>query len=113
LGEIAGALAAGGVFVTTFRDYASRQLQGRDRFIPVRSDERRILTCFLEYEAETVNVYDLLHERVETGWQLSVSSYPKLRLDPQWVAGRLEAEGLTVQLETPPRSMAKVVARRT
>jgi SAM-dependent methyltransferase len=112
LRDIAAAMAAGGVFVTTFRNYASRELQGRDRFIPVRSDAHRILTCFLEYEAETVIVYDLLHERVEAGWQLSVSSYPKLRLDPRWVVERLEAEGLAVRLETPPRSMVKVVARR-
>jgi hypothetical protein len=42
------AIAAALYLVTTFRDYASRQLEGVDRFLPVRQDERRILTCFRE-----------------------------------------------------------------
>jgi hypothetical protein len=48
LEAIAAALLPGGVFVTILRDYASRQLEGVDRFLPVRQDERRILTCFRE-----------------------------------------------------------------
>ena len=45
-------LARGGRFVLSFRDY-SEPLLDEARFIPVRSDERRILTCFLEYEEDT------------------------------------------------------------
>src|SRR5262247_4082601 len=44
--EVHEALAPGGHFVLSFRDY-SVPLEGDARFIPVRSDERRILTCFL------------------------------------------------------------------
>jgi SAM-dependent methyltransferase len=111
-GEVAGALAAPGVFVTTFRDYTSPAPQGSDRFILVRADEHRILTCFLEYGEETVTVSDLLHERTADGWRLSVSSYPKLRIDPAWVGERLQALGLAVQTDRTERGMVRVVARR-
>lgn len=46
----------------SFRDY-SVPLQDEKRFIPVRSDEGRILTCFLEYSEDSVLVHDILHER--------------------------------------------------
>jgi hypothetical protein len=36
-------------------------LIGEQRLIPVRNDETRILTCFLEYEPEAVLVHDILH----------------------------------------------------
>jgi len=32
----------------------------------VRSDESTILTCFLEYHGDIVEVYDLLHQKMET-----------------------------------------------
>src|SRR5258708_33996610 len=37
-------------FDATYRDLASVELLCLDRFIPVRSDDRRAMTCFLEYE---------------------------------------------------------------
>ena len=75
--EVHEALAPGGRFVLSFRDY-SVPLEGISRFIPVRSDERRILTCFLEYEEDTVVVHDILHERSGDNWDTRVSSYRKL-----------------------------------
>ncbi len=89
-------LAPGGSLVLTFRDYASRSLEGDDRFILVRSDDARILTCLLEYDAETVRVTDILHERGDTGWTLRKSSYPKLRLALEWICARLEERGCVV-----------------
>jgi hypothetical protein len=112
LGDVAAVLVEPGVFVATFRDYASRTLERESRFIPVRSDADRILTCFLEYEPDRVTVYDLLQERGEAGWHLSVSSYPKLRIDPAWIEARLQALGLSVTLATTPSGMIRVLARR-
>ena len=108
---MAAALIEGGVFVTTFRDYASVTLEGESRFIPVRSDAARSLTCFLEYGEETVTVYDLVHERTEGGTRFSVSSYPKLRLTPEWVASTLTALGFSVQQDTTPGGMVRIIAR--
>jgi 2-polyprenyl-3-methyl-5-hydroxy-6-metoxy-1,4-benzoquinol methylase len=111
--DVAASLSQGGIFIATFRDYATAPLQGDARFIPVRSDADRVLTCFLEYAETTVTVHDLLHQRDGARWRLRVSSYPKLRLAPQWVADRLGAAGLTVSRDTVAGGMIRVTARLT
>jgi len=108
--EVAEALAPAGWFVLSFRDY-SQPLLDDQRFIPVRSDERRILTCFLEYEEDTVVVHDILHERGGDAWETSVSSYRKLRLSPDRVIGSLETSGFEARREAGVRGMVRVVAR--
>lgn len=109
---VSEALQVGGRFVTTFRDY-SNELSGEQRFIPVRSDEDRILTCFLEYADSHVTVHDMLHERDPSGWQLRVSTYKKLRLALEWVCAALESRGFEVRREPGMAGMVRLVATRT
>jgi SAM-dependent methyltransferase len=93
--DVKAALAPGGVFVITYRDL-THELEGPARFIPVRSDEGRILTCFLEYEnADTVMVHDIVHlrERENGGWKMQASCYRKLRLAKDWVRDAAVAAG--------------------
>ena len=47
--DVFAALEPGGTFIATFRDF-SVAAEELDRFISVRSDERTIFTCFLEFE---------------------------------------------------------------
>lgn len=108
--EVAASLKRGGVFAATFRDYASAPLRGDSRFILVRGDEQRVLTCFLEYADTTVTVHDLLHQRENGSWLLRASSYPKLRLSPQWVVEQLTSLGLAVQRDTTPGGMIRIRA---
>lgn len=108
---VAAALVPGGLFVATFRDYVSMPLQGDGRFILVRGDENRILTCFLEYSDKTVRVHDVLHERAAANWQLRLSSYPKLRLAPEWVVKVLASHGFSVRREAGLGGMVRVVGR--
>ena len=110
--DVAQVLAPGGVFIATFRDYASKTLEGNARIIPVRQAKSRILTCFLEYGSTTVTVHDLLHEWTESGWALRVGSYPKLRLSPESARSTLERLGLAASLASGPRGMAQLIARR-
>jgi predicted TPR repeat methyltransferase len=112
LEAVAMSLASGGMFVATFRDYVSKTLEGDDRFILVRRDENRIFTCFLEYAAEYITVHDLVTQREEGQWVQRVSSYPKLRLDPEWVKSKLTALRLQARLETAPTGMVRVVATK-
>jgi hypothetical protein len=98
-----------GRFVATFRDYTS-PLVGDGRFIPVKNDSDRILTCFLEYAADYVTVHDLLHERNGSTWQQRISSYRKLRLSPDWVTTTLHARGLSVHMEPGLAGMVRIVA---
>ena len=109
--DAAGVLMHGGMFIVTFRDY-STPLIGPERFLPVRSDSGRILTCFLEYEDEAVMVHDILHERERAEWRQRVSAYRKLRLSPEWVARTLEATGLQVIREQGLAGMVRLVAKR-
>jgi SAM-dependent methyltransferase len=108
--EVAEALAPRGHFVLSFRDY-SEPLLDDQRFIPVRSDERRILMCFLEYEEDSVVVHDILHERAGDAWQTSVSSYRKLRLSPERVIASLESFGFDTRRDAGLRGMVRIIAR--
>lgn len=103
-------LPPGGMFVVSFRDY-SLPLTGDQRFIPVRSDDTRILTCFLEYEPEAVVVHDILHQRTLEGWQTRVSHYRKLRLSPEYLIASLQASGFKVHREAGMRGMVRLVAQ--
>lgn len=105
----AESLRPGGKFIATFRDYMS-PLFAHGRFVPVKSDADRILTCFLEYDHDYVNVHDVLHERNGSTWQLRVSAYRKLRLSPGWVAEELQARGFSVRVEPGLAGMVRVVA---
>jgi SAM-dependent methyltransferase len=109
--DVHAALEPGGRFVLTFREL-SAPLEGLDRFIPVRSDAGRIMTCFLEYSPETVTVHDLIHTREADGWKLNKSSYKKLRLSAAEVSSALSAVGFESVTSEPAGRMAAVVARR-
>lgn len=91
-GKVFQALETGGLFVLTFRDL-SEDVTGLDRFIPLRSDDRMILTCFLEYEPGTVKVHDLVYRKNDAGWELTKSFYRKLRLSKEWVVEQLLVTG--------------------
>ncbi|WP_027158787.1 class I SAM-dependent methyltransferase [Methylobacter luteus] len=108
--RVSAELPPGGMFIISFRDY-SEPLIGEQRFISVRSDENRILTCFLEYEPEAVLVHDIIHERAPGGWQTRVSHYRKLRLSPQHLITSLQSNGFNVRREAGVRGMVRLVAQ--
>jgi SAM-dependent methyltransferase len=92
------ALKPGGRFIVTYRDLANGELVGVDRFIAVRSDDQRVMTCFLEYTTpDTVVVHDLINIREADGqWALQKSSYTKLRLPVEWASEEMGAAGMEV-----------------
>jgi predicted TPR repeat methyltransferase len=83
-------VAPGGELVVSYRDL-SNELRELDRFFLVRSDDARIMTCFVEYLPERAIVHDIVHTRTERGWQMRKSCYPKLRLPEgqvrEWLSG--------------------------
>lgn len=111
LQDICEVLAAPGRLLLSFRDY-SQPLEGDSRFIPVKSDNQRILTCFLEYEPEFVRVTDLLHEKAEEGWMQKVSSYTKVRITPAEVVSVIESMGLKVAHQDLLRGLVRIVAQK-
>lgn len=110
-GKVYQALEADGRFVVTFRDL-TLELQGLDRFIPVRSDATTIFTCFLEYEAEHVRVHDLIYTRNREAWELHKSWYLKLRIPMEWTVGRLQEAGFAVEMAERRNGMITIIARK-
>ncbi len=82
------ALENDGKFVLTFRDL-THELEDLDRFLPVKSDENTIFTCFLEYEPDTVKVHDIIYKKTIGRWELFKSFYRKLRLSESWITEQL------------------------
>lgn len=111
--SVEGALATSGKLVLTFRDYVSTEPHGTQRFIPVKSDESTILTCFLEYHEKVVEVYDLLYQRDGEKWVLTTSSYPKLRLDKHCVCDQLQKLKLEVIQNEIINGMICIVAQKS
>jgi SAM-dependent methyltransferase len=98
------ALFPKGKFVISFRDY-SVALRENSRFIPVKSDDTRILTCFLEYFDTHVNVYDILYEKVDSCWIQKISSYKKIRLTKQVIKEIYEKSGFRLVDEIVKKGM--------
>lgn len=103
-------LTQGGVLVIGFRDY-SVPLAGTARFIQVRAEADRILTCFLEYGEHIVTVTDILHESAPNGWHLRTSSYEKLRLMPQSIYSLLADIGFDNIRQINFARMTQIIAR--
>jgi len=102
-------LELGGKFILTFRDY-SFELKELDRFIPVRSEPRRIFCCFLEYEAAHVKVHDLVYEQIDSAWSFNKSFYRKIRIPLEWATEALLKAGLRIHLATRERGLITIIA---
>lgn len=109
--DIASMLNSGGKIILSFRDY-STELTGDNRFIPVKSDEYRILTCILDYGHDRVRVTDLLYERQEAGWQQKVSSYYKVRIRTTELVEILDSVGFEIQLNSIVSRMTTIIASK-
>lgn len=82
--DISNTIQKDGILILSFRDY-SVELLDVDRFIPVKSDNNRILTCFLEYQKSHVVVTDLLYEKENNEWKQKISSYKKVRISNEYI----------------------------
>lgn len=96
INNIYSKLTDSGKIVLSFRDY-SVALNGDNRFIPVKSDDHQILTCFLEYYDDKVNVTDLLLSNVNGKWIQTVSSYQKVRISESIIKEVLSSQGLKIE----------------
>jgi len=109
--KVREALEPGGKLVITYRDLA-REATELDRFIPVRSDDTTILTCFLEYEPEIVKVHDLVYRKLGGEWTFRKSFYRKLRLAQSWVEAELERAELAIAEASVERGFVTLVATK-
>jgi len=109
--ESFNSLEDGGKLILTFRDL-SEELTDTDRFIPVRSDENIIFTCFLEYEPETVKIHDIVYIKDHETWKLNKSCYRKIRLSAGWVEKHLLNIGFTLQESTNSNGFQTIIVMK-
>ena len=105
------ALMKGGKFVVSWRDLAEER-RGADRFIPVRADDGRMMTCFLEYFPDHVMVHDLIVEKEDGQWRQRVSSYSKLRIPVHVVKETLSENAFVMRSEELIRGTTYLVAEK-
>jgi SAM-dependent methyltransferase len=104
-------LVSGGKIILTFRDY-STELDDKNRFIPIKSDSQRILTCFIEYFPDKLRVTDLLHEFENGKWVQKVSSYSKVRIDKNLIIKYLDDSGFKIDYGKITNGMVTIIANK-
>ncbi len=109
--DVFAALEPGGTFIATFRDFTV-ETKELERFIPVRSDDKTVFTCFLEFEPDKVKVHDLVHRRVDGRWDFAKSFYRKLRLPTDWVVTTLLDAGFADVDTGLDRGLVVVTAKK-
>ena len=102
-------LEENGCFILSYRDL-SHELQEAERFIPVRSDDHMILTCYLEYHPDYVKVFDILHEKQKGQWQQKISFYQKLKIPLAKLTEELERAGFQLKSTEIQRGMHYLIA---
>ncbi|MGD8491975.1 MAG: class I SAM-dependent methyltransferase [Desulfobacterales bacterium] len=111
LQHVFSALVPEGRMILSFRNL-SEPLVGLDRFIPVRSDENTIFSCFLEYGKNSVAVHDIVYEKKRGRWALLKSSYRKCRISPDWIRKYLQKIGFTIEYYDDRRGLIDLIARK-
>jgi SAM-dependent methyltransferase len=111
IGDSFSALVPRGKIILSFRDYSS-ELVDVQRFIPVKSDEKRILTCFLEYFRDKLRVTDLLYELEDGKWVQKVSSYFKIRITNDKIMNILVSQGFKIIGTEVKKGMIYIIAEK-
>lgn len=104
-------LKSKGKIILTFRDYSS-ELKDTNRFIPVKSDSTRILTCLLEYFKDKIRVTDLLYEYKNGKWVQKISSYYKTRVTKDLVAKYLTDEGFDIVTNKTENQIITIIGQK-
>ncbi|GAB4475628.1 MAG: class I SAM-dependent methyltransferase [Thermoflexibacter sp.] len=108
--NISTSLHNNGYAYLSFRDY-SIELTENQRFIPVKYESSKLLTCFLEYLDDYVRVTDLIHYKTDNIWNLKTSSYKKVRISTVDVVYFLEKNGLKLVNMTKNKGMVHLIAK--
>lgn len=102
-----------GQLILTYRDL-SHPKEDLDRFILVKQDAQRILTCVLEDDGENhMKIIDLLHEYdlITSQWKLHKSYYRKIKLSVEWLIENLKNIGFEVESCPLPSGLEVLIGR--
>lgn len=104
-------LTPNGKLILTFRDYTT-ELEDTNRFIPVKSDSQRILTCFIEYFPQKLRVTDFLLEFENGKWIQKASSYYKTRINREMVIEFLKNSGFRLSLDSIANGIITIIGQK-
>ena len=104
-------LLPAGKLILSFRDYHIA-LESVHRFIPVKSDDNRILTCILDYTDDRVLVTDQLYEKLGNDWIQKVSTYQKLRITVPLIQKHLTQAGFRLTNHDTLNRMHYLIAEK-
>ena len=104
-------LETGGCLILSFRNLTP-ELVELDRFIPVKSNETAIFTCFLEFEKDSVKVHDIIYEKNKGQWVLKKSVFQKLRISPDWTQKYLQEIGFAIEFYDEQNGLIFIIARK-
>ncbi|MGW8303357.1 MAG: class I SAM-dependent methyltransferase, partial [Desulfobacterales bacterium] len=104
-------LETGGCLILSFRNL-TQELVDLDRFIPVKSNETTIFTCFLEFEKDRVKVHDIIYEKNNGQWVLQKSVFQKLRISPDWTQKYLQKIGFAIEFYEEQNGLIFIIARK-
>lgn len=111
LDTIFSSLETGGGLILSFRNL-TQELVELDRFIPVKSNETTIFTCFLEFEKDSVKVHDIIYEKNNAQWVLKKSVFQKLRISPDWTQKYLQKIGFAIEFYDEQNGLIFIIARK-
>ena len=111
LDKVFSSLETGGRLILSFRNL-TQELVDLDRFIPVKSNETTIFTCFLEFQEDTVRVHDIIYEKKNDQWVLKKSVFQKLRISPNWTQKYLQEIGFTIEFYEEQNGLIFIIARK-
>jgi len=111
LDTVFSSLETGGCLILSFRNL-TQELVELDRFIPVKSNETAIFTCFLEFEKDSVKVHDIIYEKNKGQWVLKKSVFQKLRISPDWTQKYLQKIGFTIEFYDEQNGLIFIIARK-
>jgi ubiquinone/menaquinone biosynthesis C-methylase UbiE len=111
LDMVFSSLETGGCLILSFRNL-TQELVELDRFIPVKSNETTIFTCFLEFEEDIVRVHDIIYEKNNDNWVLKKSAFQKLRVSPDWTQKYLQEIGFTIEFYEEQNGLIFIIARK-
>ncbi len=104
-------LLKSGKLILTFRDLAF-ELKEEQRFIPVKSDDNRIFTCFLEYHSTYVKVFDIIYEKENGKWSQKISSYKKLVISHNVVEDYFEKAGFKIEFTGVESGLVTIIGAK-
>jgi hypothetical protein len=70
------------------------------------------MATFLEYEAEHVNVHDMVFVREPSGWTMHKSAYKKVRLGAEDALGLMERTGFEIAARHDHEGFSTIIGRK-